>query len=81
MKLTIINHKKIKEVSHTAQGVTWFYPVLLYVAIMNPFNPKPFVKPWCHKIPAGGFHFLGLRVSWSLGEEITSKRIVNRNFN
>lgn len=75
----LFNYVKIKEVKQTSKcgSVTWIFPLLLYVGFYNPFNPKPLVNPWFGIIPAGGFHFLGLRVTWGIGSEIREKRIIH----
>jgi len=77
--MVIIKDLKINEVAHTAKNVTWFFEIVLRVVFYNPFKPKTFVKPWfsiMNNSSCRGFHFCGLRVVWSQGEEITSKRIV-----
>lgn len=76
---SIIKNLKIGTVKTVSKckKVTWFYPLFLFVSWENPFNPKVITKPWCSSIPAGGFHFLGFRVSWSLGYEYINKRIEN----
>ena len=76
----LVNHKKIRVISMTSKdgSVTWFFPLLLFVCLYNPFNNKHFTKRWFGIIPAGGFHIFGIRVAWSLGAELLNKRIVKR---
>ena len=69
---------KLKETSITSQcgEVTWVYPFEVNIFFYNPFTAKHLVKKWFSKIPAGGFHFCGIRCIWGKGQEILSKRIV-----
>jgi len=76
---TLVKHIKIGEiiVVSPCKNVPWFFARFLYIGWTNPFNPKVIVNPWFSIIPAGGFHFLGLRVTWFEGPEIEEKRINN----
>ena len=79
--LVLLNNKKIREISVNSNPcngriVTWHFPIELFVCLYNPFNPRPFVKPFFSIIRSGGFHFMGIRVSWSQGAEIRNKRTV-----
>lgn len=73
---TILKFKKIGEtkVSSKCKTVIWTYPILLFIGWFNPITDKAHVKKWFSIIPAGGFHFLGLRVHWTKGTEIHNKR-------
>ena len=80
--LILVNHKRIRTVTSTLSDgtVTYFYPINLFVGWCNPFTTKVLKKPFFSKIPAGGFHFFGLRVTLMRGGELTDKRIVKPEF-
>ena len=76
---TFVKHAKIGTIKSTSNDgkVTWFYARNLYVGWENPLKRKMLSKPWFSIVPAGGFHFLGLRVTWFTGSELKNKRISN----
>lgn len=74
---TLVKHTRIGTIKSTSLDgkVTWFYSRNLYIGWENPLKRKMITNQWFSIVPAGGFHFLGLRVTWFIGSEIRNKRI------
>lgn len=74
---TIINHKPVMHVTSKIRRpdmtIKYTHSLLLYVGWTNPVGLP---RLWMSKIPAGGFYFLGLRVSWTRGKEIRELRTI-----
>jgi len=70
---------KLKETRTTSKcgEVTWVYPFNVHIHFYNPFTDQWLTKKWLGIVPAGGFHFCGIRCTWGKGNEIRSKRIIH----
>lgn len=74
----LINYRRIGTVrvnfDHPKYEIQYSYPLLLLVAVYNPFRNEGIVNKWFGLVQAGGFHFMGLMVRWTRGPEYATKR-------